>query len=142
MTDLPVAQVRLVAQNNERKVRWVLRLSLGQELLPPHIQGVETAQGCDIKHQHAAVAPSVQRCAQRLEPLCACCVPDLINTHTHTHLYIQKAQGCMSDCLLKTHASHCDAKKPTCRVTVWPSILTALEKKSVPMVALYMLVKR
>lgn len=79
-TDLPVAQVSLVAQYNEGEVRWVLRLTLDQKLLPPPLQGRETSSGCDIKHQHAAVGSSVQRCAQRLEPLCACCVPDLRET--------------------------------------------------------------
>ncbi|MEQ2214856.1 hypothetical protein XENOCAPTIV_022096, partial [Xenoophorus captivus] len=54
-------KVRLVAQNNKGKVRRILRLSLDQKLLPPHIQGGETGRGSDIKHQHAAVAPPVQR---------------------------------------------------------------------------------
>lgn len=77
LTDLPVAQVSLVAQYNEREVGWVLRLALDQKLLPPLHQGRETSSGRDIKHQHAAVSSSVQRCTQRLEPLCARCVPDL-----------------------------------------------------------------
>lgn len=82
-TDLSVAQVSLVAQHNEREVRWVLWLSLHQELLPPVLQGHEAGFRRDVKHQHAALGPSVQRGPQRLEPLCTCCVPDL--THREAH---------------------------------------------------------
>lgn len=81
-TDLPVAQVSFVPHYNEGEVRWVHGLSLDQKLLPPLIQSRETGLECDIKHQDAAVDSSVQRGAQRLEPLCARCVPDLRHTET------------------------------------------------------------
>lgn len=85
LTDLSVAQVGLVAQHDKREVCWVLGLALDQELLPPALQRCETGLGRDVKYQHAAVGTSVQRGAQRLEPLRTCCVPDLTETHREEH---------------------------------------------------------
>lgn len=76
-TDLPVAQVSLVSQHDEGEAGWVLRFGLDQKLLPPALQGRETGSGCDIEHQYAAVGSSVERSAQRLEPLRPRCVPHL-----------------------------------------------------------------
>lgn len=83
---LSVWEVRLVAHYDKWELLRVLRFSLDQKLLPPLVQRRETGPGRDIKHQHAAVGPSVQRRPQRLEPLSAGCVPDLPHTDVYCNI--------------------------------------------------------
>ena len=74
---MSVLQVDLVAQHHEGEVLGVTRAGLDQELVPPAVEGLEGVGGRDVEHQHTAVRPTVERHAQRLEPLLARRVPDL-----------------------------------------------------------------
>lgn len=62
-THLSVLQVDLVAQHHKRKVLWVSRTGLDQELVPPAVKSLEGVGCCDVKHQDAAVGSAVERYA-------------------------------------------------------------------------------
>jgi len=72
-----VAEVNLVANDNERKVFGVTWACLDEELVAPTLQGLERVWNGHVIDQDAAVGTPVERNAEALKPLLSGCVPDL-----------------------------------------------------------------
>jgi len=80
-----VAEVNLVANDNEWKVFSITWTRLDEKLVTPALQGLERVGNGDIVDQNAAVGAAVECYTQTLKPFLARRVPDLRKVH-YCHL--------------------------------------------------------
>lgn len=69
--------VNLVAEDNERKVLWVMGASLNKELIAPAVKSLKRFRAVDVVYEYTAVCASIEGDAKRLETLLTRSVPQL-----------------------------------------------------------------
>ena len=74
---LVVADIDLVAEDDEGEGFRVAGRGLDEEFVAPRVERLEGFGRVDVVHEHAAVGAAVEGHAERLEPFLACRVPEL-----------------------------------------------------------------
>jgi hypothetical protein len=72
-----VAQVYLIAEDDEREGFGVARRRLDQELVAPGVEGFEGFRRVDIVDEDATVGSAIEGYAQGLETFLSRCIPEL-----------------------------------------------------------------
>lgn len=71
--------IYLIAENNERKVLWVVWAGLNEELVSPAVERFKRLGTVHIVNEDATVGSTIERDAERLEALLTSRIPKLRN---------------------------------------------------------------